>query len=147
MSLQVADNHLDRLAPGVVDSGLFELNEYWQAWPIQMARRGVYGVTSALILRPMAYLYLHGPAGLGFWAGADFPAICSRLTNTPAQFWESSSEAAHECVAVVRRHFESGTVLAGAVAYIGVLCALVHRWCIRAPARPIIVMHPPPQKV
>ena len=60
--------------------------------------------------KPFEYVYLHGPAPLGFWQSLDRADICADLTNVPSGHWQSNM---HECHALVARAMDSWIVVAG----------------------------------
>lgn len=70
----------------------------------------IYGVCTLFILEPLAILYLHGPAmyGYGFWAGKEFPEICSALTGVSSGFWASHPD---ECTNLIRKRFDSFVII------------------------------------
>lgn len=102
---------------------------------VTQATQGVPGgvfaqwTAGAVLLKPLAWLYLEGPRAWGFWGGATFPDICAQLTNTRAQFWEQSADASAECVSIVQRHYWSYVVLVSSVSYAASLVWLMRRCC------------------
>ena len=92
-------------------------------------RNATSHVANYLFVRPLANLYLDGPAALGFWGGVAMPDICAQLTNTNSQFWTSSAENMRECEAHVERHFNSWMVLTTTVTYFCATAAMM-RWML-----------------
>lgn len=93
---------------------------------------GIFGqfAVGAVVLKPLAWLYLNGPRGWGFWGGASLPDICAQLTNTRAQFWNSETATQAECADIVERHYWSYVVLASSLGYAGLLV-----WAVRGACR------------
>jgi hypothetical protein len=110
------------------------VQQAWE-WPLEVARYCAQSATSALVVRPLAWLYLQGPRSLGFWGGSDPEDICGQLTNTDADFWTLSGDNKHMCITTIERHFNSWVVLAMTATYftivVSTVYALVRRCCYR----------------
>lgn len=93
--------------------------------PMEMALHWGYQLSSAVVIRPLAKLYLHGPTAVGLWGGHSAPDICSRLTGIDAKTWDSSETMQYACQGVIERHFWSWITLGSSIVYFLVLvCAL-----------------------
>jgi hypothetical protein len=114
-------------------------------WIARAAGEAQAGLTGAALRRPLARLYLYGPAALGMWAGLDTASICAQLTNTNAEFWGQSSATEAECQAIIERHFESYMVFAGITVYFAALLGgmvVVGRRALGGRDPPIVVVVP-----
>jgi hypothetical protein len=92
---------------------------------------GVFGqwTVGAVLLKPLAWLYLDGPRAWGFWGGATLPDICAQLTNTRSEFWNSNAATLDECTDIVERHYWSYVVLVSSAAYAGLIIWGLRRAC------------------
>lgn len=97
---------------------------------------GIIGKWSAstIFLKPLAWLYLEGPRTFGFWGGAAMSDICSQLTNTRSQFW-NSEPASLECAEIVQRHYWSYVVLASSISYVAVIVWTIKHACLLCTAK------------
>jgi hypothetical protein len=79
-------------------------------------------VLFVLIELPLLYLYLQGPqfAGIGFWEGQPFHAICHQLTKVDADHWQENMDV---CEQVIERKFYAVLVAVYCVLYI--ICVIV----------------------
>ena len=98
-------------------------------------------VANYLVVRPLANLYLEGPAVLGFWGGVSMEDICAQLTSTNANFWTSSDANTRECEAHVERHFNSWMVLTTTAAYFCVAAVTTHSLLCRRRPGPAQVIY------
>jgi len=139
---------LDRLAPGHAWTDAiarWTRSQLWDWYPISTGRAIVLGAANALLVRPLAWLYLHGPRSVGFWGGATAPEICAQLTGTQEQFWTRSQENAEECSGLIQRHFWSWLVLGTTATYFMIvlvtLCACWERVWKRRRANQVMVVN------
>lgn len=95
------------------------------AKPVGLAWNWGYEISSAIIIRPLAQLYLHGPTAIGLWGGHSAPDICSRLTGIDAKTWDSSAAMQQECQGVIERHFWSWITLGSSIVYFISLLLLI----------------------
>lgn len=84
------------------------------AWP----RDQQTDFLNRLVHAPFEYLYIHGPAWMGFWEGVEAGDICAGLTMVPAKDWTAPNTVAM-CTSLIQRH--SHATLLG----IGVVSALL----------------------
>ena len=62
-----------------------------------------------LLRRPLYYLYLNGPAWIGFWEGQSPAGICSTLTAVHDMHWVMLGVS--ECEMLIERKFEAFAIV------------------------------------
>lgn len=98
-------------------------------------------VFNLFVTRPLATLYLEGPAALGFWGGVPLADVCAQLTNTNADFWQSTDATVRACEENVERHFNSWMVLTTTAAYFCASAGLLRAVLCRRRAAPAQVIY------
>lgn len=79
-----------------------------------------------IVLTPLARIYLHGPALLGFWNGLEPAVICAQKTHLDSAFWQLHTQ---ECLYVIGKHFYSGVILLETLVYFALLWVLLRSTC------------------
>ena len=90
--------------------------------------QGMQQVYEAVVLAPLARLYLYGPAWgpWGFWSGLDLPAICTQKTHVSSAFWEYHPD---EGLRVISKDFYSLVVLGETLLYFVLVWGLLRVAC------------------
>lgn len=100
------------LFPSVFDLiGEISQRFYWLMGfgPLNWIWQGLYRIYFYLMIFPMYYLYLYGPAlqGYGFWNGKTYPQICSSLSSVhDDQFWATDGNR-QKCEEMILQHFSA----------------------------------------
>jgi hypothetical protein len=91
-----------------------KLCEFWQyvieTSPVKHIACFVQGFYHGLLLRPLAKLFLNGPAwfGIGGWEGKQRTDICAELTKLPSDFWAQNMNT---CELFIEKRFYSYVTL------------------------------------
>lgn len=97
---------------------------------VQKAGNATASLINAILVRPLAQLYLFGPTYLGFWGGRRPDEICSQLTGIDANHWNRDGRNLDDCLLHIENHFNSWLVLAYTALYFTIL-ATACWWLVR----------------
>lgn len=112
-------------------------NRYLQAMsqqsPTQMVKSVFVVITSHMIVKPLANLYLKGPTFFGFWGGMDLVDICQHLSNnSPSRhFANADGSPTDQCLEMINNKFYSWIIMAYTLIYMYMLFyfgRMCYRW-------------------
>jgi hypothetical protein len=106
---------------------------------MRYAKAFVSSAVTAVVVRPLAHLYLFGPTYLGFWGGRRPEDICSQLTGVDAGHWNHNDGNLEACLQHIEKHFNSWLVLGYTILYFAIPVSLCWWLCRCRRPKPVTI--------